>query len=87
MKTTYQPISCDIYDHIEIFAMRKTMVDVEYRDDSDQVQQLQSRILDTKVANKEEFILLESGQEIRMDKLIRLNDVYFPQPGEGWHCF
>ena len=67
--------------------MRKTMVDVEYRDDFDQVQQLQSRILDTKVTNKEEFIILENGKEIRMDKLIRLNDVYFPQPGEGWHCF
>lgn len=87
MKTNYQPISCDIYDHIEIFAMRKTLVDIEYRDDSDQLLLLKTRILDTKVAKKEEFIILENGQEIRMDYIIRINDIYFPQPGEGWHCF
>ncbi len=87
MKTEYQPINCDIYDHIEIFSMHNTVVEIEYRDESDQVLEIKTRILDTKVANKEEFIILENGQEIRMDYLIRIEDVYFPQPGEGWHCF
>jgi Rho-binding antiterminator len=87
MKTDYRPISCDIYDHIEIFAMRKKVVEIEYRDEADQVHQINTRILDTKVANKEEFIVLENGQYIRMDYLVRIEDVYFPQPGEGWQCF
>lgn len=83
MKTTYQPISCDFYDHIEIFAMRKTTVAIEYRDNTGAVQRLSSRILDTKVANKEEFILLENGREIRMDRLLKINEIEFPQGIKG----
>jgi len=69
----YQPISCDYYDHLEIWAMRKTPVTIIYKNEGEEELTIESVIKTLKTLNKEEFVVLTSGQEIRLDRLISIN--------------
>ncbi len=72
-KKEYKPISCDYYDRLEIIAMRKTVADVKYRDDSGSTKSVSSRIDNLETRNKVEYLILEGGKELRLDDLISVN--------------
>ncbi len=72
-KKEYKPISCDYYDLLEIAAMRKTVADVKYRDDSGSTKSVSSRIDNLETRNKVEYLILEGGKELRLDDLISVN--------------
>lgn len=74
MKKNYTPISCVFYDLIEHYATRKEIVSIEVQKESERAT-YNSRILDTQVENKVEYIVLESPAiRIRMDQIISLNE-------------
>jgi len=62
----YNPISCDFYDVIEIAAMRKNWVSIEYKLDDDIVLET-TKILNTVTKKKVEYAITQDGHEIRMD--------------------
>ena len=71
---TYEPIACGLYDHLEIFAMRKQEVQIVLHDGTsftDTIQTLEARKGDG------EYMVLISGREIRLDALQRVNDISF----------
>ncbi len=69
MKDKYKPIDCGIYDHFEMNAILKKKIYFEYLDENQNIQTISSIIKTLKTQNKEEFMILENGLEIRLDKI------------------
>lgn len=71
----YQPISCSQYDELELLAMRKTVCQIEYMDIENKASTIQDYIATLRTEKKEEFLVLGTGQEIRLDKIITINGI------------
>lgn len=68
----YRPISCDLHDHLEIACLRRLRVRVELVDGT----QLEGRALTTSsTPEKEEFLRLECGREVRELRLDQLHAI------------
>lgn len=77
----YTPIACALYDELERFAIRQEEVRIVFRD----LGQDHSRtdvIADVFSRDKQEFIKLKSGMEIRLDRLVSAGGIRFA----GDHC-
>lgn len=72
-KKPYKPINCSYYDHLEIFAMRKTLVAIKLKGEEDNEVLITSRITNLKAIDGEEFMYLEDGSVHRLDLLISIN--------------
>lgn len=70
----YQPISCDFYDILELIATERRSVAVHYRGDDGQPKSQQSQILDLFSQNHVEYVSLSSGESVRLDRLIAVDD-------------
>ena len=70
MDEPYTPISCAFYDRLEILAMRKTPTTIRYRDDEDHEQQIAAVVVDVYSKHKQEWVKLDDGTTIRLDRLI-----------------
>jgi Rho-binding antiterminator len=78
MSTEYQPIDCGFYDTLEAAATQRRRVALQYFNDLRQLC-LGSGVIDTLfIRGKAEFMRLKSGEEIRLDHLIRLDDTPAP---------
>ena len=66
----YTCVSCDFYDILEIFAMRKNQVQIIYTTEQNTKHTLVSYIKTLVTRNKEEFIVTLSGMEIRLDRIV-----------------
>jgi Rho-binding antiterminator len=82
----YQPMSCDLYDYLEIACMRGYRLDIELKDGA----RLVAKALTTRTSSeKEEFILLETDdgqQEIRLDQLLAVTPSMPMRSSDEW-CF
>ena len=79
MSTDYQPIDCGFYDELEAAATQKKRVTLQYFNDLRQLC-MESGVIDTFfIRDKVEFMRLKSGEEIRLDHIIRLDNK--PAPG------
>ncbi len=72
MTENYKPIACGTYDELESLAVQRTICQIQFQSE-DSVESVQSRIVDIYSRNKEEFIKIEDGREIRLDRLHSLN--------------
>ncbi|WP_306643077.1 hypothetical protein [Sanyastnella coralliicola] len=73
-KKAYEPIDCGLYDHYEVYAMRRTLLSVTYKEGEKTV--TNSLIIKTlRALNGEEFLLAEDGTEIRLDRIIEMKPV------------
>ena len=74
MKKSYHPISCSLYDELEMMAMRRTSVQIETINENGGASKADG-IIRTFQTNedKEEFLLLENGEKIRLDRIHALN--------------
>ena len=70
--STYIPINCSYYDELEAAATQAKIVKLIYRDQSGE-KQLDIRIVNLYTKNKEEFMVLENGLEIRLDHLLSID--------------
>ena len=77
----YKPIDCSLHDQLLAFATLKQVVDIHFQE-AGQEKHVQGKIIDVYTAKtKEEFLKLDSGQEIRLDQLTLVGGVAF---GEGF---
>ncbi len=67
----YIPVNCDWYDYLEIYAMRKTIVNIEVKT-AENTKIITTRIQDLETKNKEEFAHLEDGTKLRLDKIMSI---------------
>jgi len=77
----YQPIDCNYYDRLEAWATLRTVCRILYRDENEQQQEASAIIEDVYTALKVEYMRLDNGLVIRLDKLVAVNDIPVPD-----HC-
>ena len=78
MPTDYQTVACGFYDELEAAATQRRRVALQYFNDLRQLC-LESGVIDTFfIRDKVEFLRLKSGEEIRLDFIIRLDDTPAP---------
>ena len=73
---SYMPISCIFYDHLESLATIKKTVNIKYRDDFENQLSSRGKIIDFEVNNKIEYLLLDNGISIRLDKLVSVENLH-----------
>ena len=72
----YKPISCSLHDELESAATLRKLCDVVYRVAGGETVTT-GRIVDLYAREGAEYLLLDNGQEIRLDYLVRLNGQNF----------
>lgn len=73
----YHPINCGLYDYLEMWAVKQMPIQLIYKVE-DELQTLDNAIIQNlQTKNKEEFVCLRSGEVIRLDQIIKINDIDF----------
>ena len=75
----YQPIDCDYYDEIESWSIAKAVCDIEYTDAVGQAAFVTSRIADVFARDGAEFLRIDTGELIRLDRLLSINGKQLPK--------
>ena len=69
----YRPISCVFYDYIEHYATTREVVEFVYRDEQGVEVTVYTRILDTEMQDKVEYVhLSKAPKRLRMDRIVRI---------------
>ncbi len=69
----YTPVSCDFHDEIESLATLRQECRIAYRTESDETVEAQGRINDVYAENKADFLKLDDGTIIRLDRITTVN--------------
>ncbi len=88
---SYQPINCNFYDILEANATRKRYVRIQYFTDIQEFKTVDAIIKDLYIkqeqASKVEYMLLNTGLEIRLDRLVSVDGTLVPGKGfDGISC-
>jgi Rho-binding antiterminator len=78
MTKKYIPINCSFYDRIEAAIVMKSVVQLEYSGLDDRPLIIETELKDTLTKEGEEFVILPSGEKIRMDRIICLDGLLLP---------
>lgn len=73
----YQPIDCDLYDELISLIMRRQRCTIVYRNADNQKTVVDDQLVDVYSQNQQEFVRLQNGTTIRLDALIRVNQLEF----------
>jgi transcriptional antiterminator Rof (Rho-off) len=69
-KTAYKAVDCGFHDQIEAAIVLRTLGSISFLNAEGKEEQREAiKILDWVNKNKEEFVILSDGTDIRMDKL------------------
>lgn len=77
---SYQPIDCNYYDRLEAWATMKTICLLVFLDENDVRQEVSGGIADLYTVNKAEYLRMDNGLTVRLDRLLAVNGV--PVPGQ-----
>lgn len=86
METEYQPINCNYYDVILAYATKRTAVEIKFENLDEEPVSFMAIVKDVYTKNKEEFILLESRESIRLDKIVSIGGVSRADFENGESC-
>lgn len=78
----YTPIDCDFHSELELRALRAEPCDIVWLDDEGRKHAIRSPIRDLYTREKEEFLLLPDGTEVRLDMLVSVDGVHLPGRAE-----
>ncbi|MCB0793389.1 MAG: hypothetical protein KDB88_01520 [Flavobacteriales bacterium] len=74
MSDPYRPIDCSVYDRYEAWATLRTEVVITHASDDGIERSIVGTIVDLFIREKEEWMRLQDGTEIRLDR-IRAADI------------
>ena len=74
LETPYVPISCAFYDLLEAIAISRRVVAICFCNDDGKQVIKRARIVDFVVRSGVEFVELEGGKRIRLDRLLSVDD-------------
>ncbi len=73
---TYHPIQCSDYDLLESLATIGTRCSITYAEEG-LTRNVQAIIKDLVTENKQEYMLLDNGETLRLDTIISINGRHF----------
>ncbi len=73
MSKKYQPISCHFYDELELLAIRQKNCSIVYLDETGNQLERLGIIIDFKIIDAAEYMLLKDGERIRLDRLVSVD--------------
>jgi len=85
MADPYRPIACGLHDELQLRAMRRIAVTLRYRGDAggdapegeSSVRQRAGRVVDVRTRDGAEYLVLDDGAEIRLDRLVEVDGIHF----------
>lgn len=75
MNTAYKPVSCGFHDELQYKATTGVSCAIAYRDFDGTERLVTDAIADVYTREGAEYLRLRSGEEIRLDRLIRVDDL------------
>ncbi|WP_020571786.1 hypothetical protein [Neolewinella persica] len=72
-RTNYQPIDCNFYDNFEAAIVTRRAVKLVYLDPFGKEITAATRLKDLKTKQTEEYVQLESGEWLRLDRIVRVD--------------
>lgn len=73
----YTPIDCSLHDRLEALATVGRHCQIVYRAEDGTTDELTGRIADVFAQRGAEYLRLESGAEVRLDRLVQVDGVEF----------
>jgi Rho-binding antiterminator len=70
----YRPISCTFHQYLETWARQQQACKIQYRQNDGSAIEVSSEIIDLFSWQGAQYILIEKGQLIRIDRLLSVND-------------
>ena len=70
----YKPISCHFYDELESASVKKIFSTIIHTDKYNQKVITKGYIIDFKIIEKVEHLIMNDGEKIRLDKILIFND-------------
>ncbi|MBE9011292.1 hypothetical protein IQ250_13855 [Pseudanabaenaceae cyanobacterium LEGE 13415] len=70
----YRLVACDFHDLLESLATLHQNCQIVFKNPSGEPVEVQAQIVDVYAANKADFLKLHDGTEIRLDRLLSVND-------------
>lgn len=77
-KSSYVPIDCNFYDRLEAAAVKREKKIFEFQGLADKPQLVEGIIVDLFIVDHVEYLRLDTGKEIRLDRIIRMGNDYLP---------
>ncbi|MDH5831651.1 hypothetical protein QFW80_14095 [Luteimonas sp. M1R5S18] len=71
----YRPISCDFHDVLEATATRRASATIEYLTPAGRQARAYARIADIVTRRDGEYLILASGEAIRLDRVVSVDGV------------
>lgn len=73
MTTPYTPVTCDYHDVLEALATTRKVVSLIYRMEDGTERTSRSRIVDVYSRDGFDFLTLEDGEIVRLDRLVNVD--------------
>lgn len=70
----YRLVDCGFHDQLEALATLRQPCQIQYRNAAEETVEVQTQIVDVYAANKADFLKLKDGTEVRLDRLISVDD-------------
>ncbi|RXK06663.1 transcriptional antiterminator Rof [Halarcobacter bivalviorum] len=74
MNKKYTPVPCAFYDELEAAVVKKLNCEIIYLENEEE-KIINSKVIDLKNIQKEEFMILENNQQIRLDFILFFNGI------------
>jgi len=81
--TDYRPVTCGQQDVLQDVATRGVRSEIVYREENGGEHLVNDRVVDVFTRGNGEFTRLQSGREVRLDHLVRVNDTVFDEDARG----
>ncbi|MCX2742551.1 hypothetical protein OO013_01670 [Mangrovivirga sp. M17] len=79
MEKPYKPISCSFYDYLEAYIIEGSQHKVIYKSEQGSMETTYVKLKDLRTDSGEEFLYLENGTKLRLDKLIGIDEILVDQ--------
>lgn len=70
----YEPIDCAVHDRLEAWCVKRTRCFIRIARDEGCAQEVEARIQDIFVKGGEEFMLLDTGDVVRLDRIVDIRE-------------
>lgn len=72
-RPTYTPISCEFHDLLESLATTHKHAQFVFRNQAGQIERREAAIADLLARDGEEFVVFDSGESLRLDRLLEVD--------------